>query len=365
MNIETLTVYLSSETFPDSNDVITSQTFVYNNLTDVTFNLQDVNKGENNGNIGIYKTEFNFNGVKTKFFNSTLSAVNGGYLYTPPATINNLYGSDFQGISAEGYAKFYYGNGNTATISLKIFKSDFNVAEFNLNLLGVQSYSLSGEKSLLVINDDYNNSYTISDITQTVPNPGNVDFGFNADWIMVTYNYTDGIDLDSRSRIVTPDIGQNTQPEMVGWGVPVDEWPVGDSNPIIIWAGDNSGIGLESVLIDINRLKTLYPSTTEMVADFRAFWFGEVGIEPVVCALKLWQGGQPILDQVNYTWTNPSALREKNVNSSSLVIPGGIPDGFDGANTTGYRLATLTYNVTTGIGALNNADTTTPNVPVT
>ena len=139
MNIETLTVYLSSETFPSGGDVSTSQTFIYNDLTNITFNLNNVNKGDGDGYIGIYKTEFNFDGVKTKFFNSTLSAVNGNYLYIPPATINNLYGSDFQGISAEGYAKFYYSNGNTATIVLNVFKSDFNVAELNMKLLGTQS----------------------------------------------------------------------------------------------------------------------------------------------------------------------------------------------------------------------------------
>ena len=163
MNIETLTVYLSSETFPSGGDVSTSQTFIYNDLTNITFNLSNVNKGDGDGYIGIYKTEFNFDGAKTKFFNSTLSAVNGNYLYIPPATINNLYGSDFQGISAEGYAKFYYSNGNTATIVLNVFKSDFNVAELNMKLLGTQSYNLSGEKSLLIIKDKHNNAYTMTD----------------------------------------------------------------------------------------------------------------------------------------------------------------------------------------------------------
>ena len=55
-------------------------------------------------------------------------------------------------------------HGNAATIILNIFKSDFNVSDLNLNLLGIQSYSLSGEKSLLVIKDNHNNAYTMTDI---------------------------------------------------------------------------------------------------------------------------------------------------------------------------------------------------------
>lgn len=365
MDIETLTVYLSSDTFPANGNLSTSQTFVYNDLTDVTFNLRDVNRGKNNDYIGIYKTEFNFDGTATKFFNSTLSAVNGNYLYVPPPTVNNLYGSDFQGVSAQGYAKFYYSNGNTSTIILNVYKSDFNVADSNLNLLGVQSFSIGNEKSLLVIKDKHNNSYTMSNFTPITPTPSNVEFTFNADWIMVTYKFTDGLDLDTRSRIVTPNIGQVTQPDMVGWGYPADEWPIGDANPIIAWAGDNLGTGFESVLIDINRLKTLYPSTTGMVADFRAFWYNEPGIEPVFGAFTLWKGGVPVLQPAEFTWTNPTATKEKDIGSASLVIPPGIPDGFDEASTTGYRLVTLTYNITTGVGVLNNADTTTPNVPVT
>jgi hypothetical protein len=192
---------------------------------------------------------------------------------------------------------------------------------------------------------------------------GDVNFGFDADWIMVTYEFTDGQDLDTRSRIVAPDIGQVTQPDMIGWGYPVNEWPQNDANPIINWAGDNLGIGLESVLIDINRLKTLYPSSDVMVADFRAFWYNQVGIEPVFGAFTLWKGGVPVLQPLTYTWTNPTATDEKEVDSASLVIPPGIPDGVGKASTTGYRLATLTYNLQTNIGILNNADTTTPNVP--
>jgi hypothetical protein len=38
-------------------------------------------------------------------------------------------------------------------------------------------------------------------------------FTFNADYIVVSYEFTDGTDLDTKTRIVTPNIGQDTVEE--------------------------------------------------------------------------------------------------------------------------------------------------------
>jgi hypothetical protein len=43
-------------------------------------------------------------------------------------------------------------------------------------------------------------------------------FTFDADYLMVQYEFTDGQDLDTRTRIVTPDIGQDTTIEYIGYG---------------------------------------------------------------------------------------------------------------------------------------------------
>jgi hypothetical protein len=43
-------------------------------------------------------------------------------------------------------------------------------------------------------------------------------FNFDADYLMVQYKFTDGVDLDTRTRIVIPDVGQDTTQEYIGWG---------------------------------------------------------------------------------------------------------------------------------------------------
>jgi len=191
---------------------------------------------------------------------------------------------------------------------------------------------------------------------------GESSFQFYADWVMVTYEFIDGLDLDTRSRIVSPNIGQTTQPDMLGWSVS-SAWPT-TGIPIMTWGGDNTGTGFESVLMDINQFKAAYPTEDVIVGDFRCFWYNATGIQPVKAACTLWKGGTPVKN--GFIWENPTATETLSIDSVSLVIPGpyapGDPDGTSKSTTTGWRLATLTYDLATGLGVLNNADTTTPNV---
>lgn len=187
-------------------------------------------------------------------------------------------------------------------------------------------------------------------------------FVFQADYILLTYQFTDGIDLDTRTRIVTPDIGQDTQPEYVGWGV-ASVWPAAGT-PILDWGGDNTGTGFESVLINVAQLKASYPGATTMVVDLRAFWYSTLGVQPVNVAATLWKGGTPIEQGSGgspaYSFTNPTATAVLNISSVGKQITS------DGSPTksasSGERVATLTYNLITNTGSFNSNDTTTPSV---
>ena len=81
---------------------------------------------------------------------------------------------------------------------------------------------------------------------------------------MITYEFTDGLDLDTRTRIVTPDVGQNTQNKYIGWGLQY-QWPENSDSPYLTWGGDNQLTGFESVLLDLTKFVSLYPSTTELI----------------------------------------------------------------------------------------------------
>jgi hypothetical protein len=191
---------------------------------------------------------------------------------------------------------------------------------------------------------------------------GESTFYFDADYIMLTYEFTDGLDLDTRTRIAIPDIGQDTQQDYIGWSVK-NVWPI-TGTPILTWGGDNQGVGFESVLIDVNQFKINYPSATNFVVDARCFWFNIVGTNPVNVAATLWKGGTPIkngcYEGQYYCWTNPTATNSSSIDSVGIVITSdGLPDK---ALSSGQRAATLTYDLVTYLGVLNNNDTTTPSV---
>ena len=179
---------------------------------------------------------------------------------------------------------------------------------------------------------------------------------------MLTYLFTNGQDLDTRTRIAIPDIGQDTQKEYLGWGV-LSKYPTGvTETAILTWGGDNTATGYESVLIDVNEFKLQYPSAAEMVADLRAQWYGTVGTNPVTIGATLWNGGLPVkngcVSGVARCWTNPTAVETLVVPSAGKVITLFSTS----AISPGERVATLTYNLITGSGLINNDDTTTPAV---
>lgn len=185
---------------------------------------------------------------------------------------------------------------------------------------------------------------------------GESTFYFDADYIMLTYEFTDGLDLDTRTRIAIPDIGQDTQQDYLGWSVQ-NAWPITGTS-ILKWGGDNTGTGFESVLINILQFKIDYPLETSFVVDARCFWYNVVGTNPVDVAATLWKGGTPV--KSGFIWTNPTATNSSSIDSVGIVITSdGSPNK---ALTSGQRAATLTYDLVTYLGVLNNNDTTTPSV---
>jgi hypothetical protein len=187
-------------------------------------------------------------------------------------------------------------------------------------------------------------------------------FQFEADYMRLTYQFTDGIDLDTRTRIVTPNVGQDTQPEYIGWNVQ-GVWPTAGA-PILDWGGDNTGTGFESVLVNLVAFKAAYPSATSIVIDMRAFWYNTLGVQPVNVAAVLWKGGTPIeqgsAGSPAFSFTNPTATGTFTIASVGKVVT--LAPTVDKGASSGERVATLTYNLVTGVGSFNSNDTTTPSV---
>ena len=198
---------------------------------------------------------------------------------------------------------------------------------------------------------------------------GVTEFTFDADYAVLTYKFSDANDLDTRSRIVEPNINMNNY---LGFGAgacfPTDlSWSTTNipSTAVIDWSGDNTGTGYESILIDIQKLKTLQPSMVNLVVDLRAAWFnaGEpMGVLPVEVKAMFYKGGtmlksQPVTNPLSYEYTNPTATNSLQVTSDSKVINTRYQS--DGGVRL-QRLAVFKYNVVTKVGSFDINDTTTP-----
>jgi hypothetical protein len=144
------------------------------------------------------------------------------------------------------------------------------------------------------------------------------DFTFDADYIVVTYAFNDGTDLDTRTRVTVPDIGQNNLSDYIGWCC-AEQWPT-SSNPILTWGGDNTGTGFESVLIDLIQFKIDYPGQNIITIQTNAAWYGTVGTNPVFIQAKLYKGGTMVADPDNYTFTNEGFTAGYGTVSNGVVV---------------------------------------------
>lgn len=120
--------------------------------------------------------------------------------------------------------------------------------------------------------------------------------------VVISWTYPDGVDLDIRCRIISPAVGQNTVEDTLGFTtLSRTVWPIGASGgsggtAYLEWGGDNTGAGgdptkVESVRIDIDRIKAAFSSKRYIVVECRGNWFNTAGTQPVLLTAKLYEGG--------------------------------------------------------------------------
>lgn len=206
-------------------------------------------------------------------------------------------------------------------------------------------------------------------------------FTFDADYLMVQYEFTNGQDLDTRTRIVTPDIGQDTTVEYIGYGAnycsgsgdyaTAGIYPLASGNNYILkHACDNTGQGFEAVLINLNNFITSYPAENEITIDCRGWWYNTVGTNSVKLNLTLWKAGTIVPPTFNnpalnthFTFTNPTASSSLVLKSSGKVVRSpNVSSTTAPNNNEGWRIGVIKYNLSTNVGTINNVDTVTASI---
>lgn len=200
--------------------------------------------------------------------------------------------------------------------------------------------------------------FRIADDTQ-------ISFDFEADYIVLTYEFSGERDLDTRTTITTPNLplsesGYGASNDSVGWTPDAPTHPSSSTYSVIWHGGDNTGFGYESVLINLNAFKYYYPGQSEIVVDAKAHWYvnswnptftpGDQtrldNTPPVILSVDLYQGGNPV--KIGYQWQNPTAGASMSLNSVGVIIN---TEEYAGPGI-GQRVAKFKYNVIGKFGYL-------------
>ena len=161
-----------------------------------------------------------------------------------------------------------------------------------------------------------------------------------ADYFLVTYTFTDGDDLDTRTSVLSP-TGYGTT---VGFALSTSIAGAG-----ITWGGDNTGTGVESVLFTKQDFIDNNAGINTISMDLRAGWYqpsGSVGFEPAVVTVTSFAGGA--MEKSGFTWVNPTADEVfTGFTSTSKIITERIGDQ-PSATDMGERIAIMDLDFVAG-----------------
>lgn len=177
------------------------------------------------------------------------------------------------------------------------------------------------------------------------------------DYALIRYRWTPtgGEDLDTRTYLSKPyRVGRK-----VGWS------RLKNDNSYLIWNEDNTGSGVESVLIDIDKIHDDYPGEQIIELKMDGFWYSQVKSGKLDIEFATFKGGRMVAS--GYDWINEGglAIQILKLGVDTLVK--------QSADIEGENLATLHYDTLLKKGTLVARDgpsigdggTDEPEVPVT
>jgi hypothetical protein len=241
-----------------------------------------------------------------------------------------------------------------------------------------------------------------------------VSFNFDAEYIIISYKFLDGNDLDTRTRMIYPNstshpalitpwnenVGYNSgvnggpksvnfmgHTSMIPWATSQGDGaalsytpnvtettpaPNGFYNPgtysIMRWGGDVTGPGglpssYETMLVNVNAFKFHFPGVDTIRIDCRGWWFGGLGSTVVRLGVNMYRGGTPIL--TGYPgfdleqWDVPDATSNLLLDSLDVAAQsiyrtgtGGVNDQTPEGLQKSTRIAIVEYNINTKIGKI-------------
>ena len=227
---------------------------------------------------------------------------------------------------------------------------------------------------------------------------------FDGEYIVITYQFTDGKDLDTKTRMILPTVGVTpwneantyvngtnggpTASNFVGWSS-TRPWVINNFNPngigtyssydytpsvtetipatagrynpwgfgnnvagtysILKSAGDNQNTGFESILVDITAFKFHFPTQQEFTIDCRAWWQPSFpGVKPVILGITFYKGGVMSYN-TNYEWNNNGYTNKTSLASYGKVVPSPSTTTTPDSDRNTERIGLVKYNISTKI----------------
>lgn len=165
---------------------------------------------------------------------------------------------------------------------------------------------------------------------------GGVFQDFDFALIRYIWNSQGGKDLDTRTYITVP----NRKENMVGWS------RMNSDASYLLWNDDNTGSGVEAVLVNLKELKKDFPGQKEFKVLLRAFWYSTKASGDLTVEVNTYKGGT--MSKSGYDWVNTGGTLVQN-----LKLKTNSPIQISSAEAEGTPLAVLFYNTETNLGSLS------------
>lgn len=157
------------------------------------------------------------------------------------------------------------------------------------------------------------------------------------DYALLRYRWPQegGRDLDTRTYMQVP----NRVDRMVGWAMRSSD------ERYLIWNNDNTGQGVESILLDVKQLATDFPDEPIISVALRAFWYSTKRTGNLSIEFATYKGGSMVAS--GYDWANVGGTPVQLLSISTHT-----PIQRSSAKERGQHLATLNFDPTTNTGEL-------------
>ena len=129
---------------------------------------------------------------------------------------------------------------------------------------------------------------------------------FEADYLVITYQFNQegGMDLDTRTQIISPTISSRLGYCLEGL----------ENTSSLYWSGDNKGYGVESCVVDLNS----FGQTERVVIQCDAFWYSIKNSGKMSIDIRAYKGGEMSLD--SYQFYNNGGEQTANVRFEDIVM---------------------------------------------